>query len=173
MTPPHVPRLTLTNHIFVDQVEGLPELVFSDQFEMLALCGGLLFLKDRFSKLQDCMRMMGDRHFVVIENTYGQRVPQPGFRMLYPTAITWDDLASGDCISGILLGFPHNDYYVFGDSGTWGQYSANDYEKPLHIIGFPRTSGSVFKEKFRVSESESQKIGTWLPPQYRAQMADT
>jgi len=157
----------IQDRIFIKQVAGLPELVFTAQYEIITLRGGVLFVQDDFKKLQECMVVMGDQNFVVIENTYGQKVPEPGFRMQYPVTITWEELASGDCISGILLGYPHNDYYVFGDSGAWGKYAANDYENPLDIIGFRRTSASVFKQKFKVPESESQEIETWLPPAYK------
>jgi hypothetical protein len=160
----------IQDRIFVKQVVGLPELVFTDEYEMITLRGGCLFTKDDFRKLQECMLAIGDQRFVVVENTYGQKVPEPGFRMQFPVGITWEEITSGDCISGILLAYPHNDYYVYGDSEVWGKYAANDYTNPLDIIAFRETAASVFKEKFRLPDSESREMETWLPPSYKARI---
>jgi hypothetical protein len=104
----------------------------------------------------------------VIENTFGGRVKEPIFRMKFPSDICWDELASGNFASAILLEMPHKEYFVFGDSGAWGKYVANDFEFPLDILGFRREVAELFIDKFKLSEADEREIAQFLPPAYKA-----
>jgi hypothetical protein len=62
---------------------------------------------------------------------------------------------------------PHKEYFVFGETGNWGRYVANDYESPLDILGFKREVANIFRSKFALSEAEEREIAGILPPAYR------
>ena len=90
----------------------------------------------------------------MIENTFGGRVKEPIFRMKFPMDICWDELTSGNFASAILLEMPHKEYFVFGESGSWGKYVANDYEFPLDVLGFRREIANIFRDKFSLTDAE-------------------
>jgi hypothetical protein len=126
----------IQRQIFVDSEKGLPDLVFVEGFEILAFRGGCLFDQEDFERFQRCFSAIGENHFVIIENTFGNREPKPTFRMKYPTGTEWKELVSGNFASSILFEMPHKEYFIFGNSGGWGKYAANDYKDPLDIVGF-------------------------------------
>jgi hypothetical protein len=157
--------------IFVTQEVGLPEIVFSSDYELQASRGGCLFVQEEFMKLQECTQALSERFLFVIENTFGGRVKEPVFRMKFPAGLSWGELTSGNFASAILLEMPHKEYCVFGDSGTWGKYCANDYKFPLDILGVRREVVGVFGDKFRLSEDEVREIAEILPPAYRTRIS--
>ena len=157
----------IQDKIFVNQEKSLPEPVFSEHFSLLALRGGCLFLEEDFKQLQQCLLAIGEKNFVVIENTFNGKLQEPAFRMKFPSDITWDEMISGNYISAILLEMYHNEYYVFGESRNWGKYSASDYTWPLDLIGFKPEYSTLFEEKFKQAEEEKQKIKEWLPLAYQ------
>ncbi|SRR6266568_3953635 len=160
----------IQNEIFINQETGLPKLVFNNGYEILIRRGGCLFVEDELKKLQECVLNVGDEHFVVVENTFAGKLQEPAFRLKLPTRIEWKDLTSGNFISAIFVGMCHKEYFVFGASGSWGKYAANDFENPLDIIGFKSEYGSIFREKFEASEEERREIATWVPAQYTKYM---
>jgi len=154
------------DRIFTNQEVGLPQMVFNPEFELQASLGGCLFVQEEFVRLQECMQSISEQFFFVVENTFGGQVEEPIFRMKFPTGISWDELASGNFVSAILLEMPHKEYFVFGESGVWGKYAANDYETPLDILGFIREIANVFRNKFRLSDTGEREIMRVLPPAY-------
>ena len=153
--------------VFTNQAVGLPEMVFTSGYELQASRGGCLFVQEEFLRLQECAQAISEKSLFVIENTFGGRVKEPIFRLKFPTGISWGELTSGNFASAILLEMPHKEYFVFGESGNWGKYIANDYRFPLDILGFKREVASVFGNKFRPSEAEEREIAQFLPPAYR------
>ena len=153
--------------IFINQEQGLPAQVFSEQYELLALRGGVLLEEVDFKELQKCMLSLGDKHFVVIENTFGGKLDEPPFRMKYPTNISWKELISGNFISSILFEMFHKEYFIFSESGVWGRYSANEYQDPLNIIGFASEYKSFFRKEIKISQQEEHELSKWLPPAYK------
>ena len=133
----------------------------------MALRGGCLFDEQDFKNLQGCGIEVGDEYLFVIENTFDGKLREPGFRMKYPIKITWDELISGNFISATIVGSMHKEFFVFGETGIWGKYAASDYQVPTDIIGFQSKYASVFREKFKVSNSERQKVYSSLPVQYQ------
>jgi hypothetical protein len=155
------------NKIFSNQDKGLPEIVFKEGFEIIALRGGCLFLKEDFEKLQQCFLEVGDEYFVIIENTFDGKVQEPAFQMKYPTTISWEELISGNFISSTIVESNYKEYFVFGDSEVWGKYSASNYQNPLDIIGFKPEYTSSFKNNLKQSDEEYQEIKDWLPLMYK------
>ena len=155
----------IQNTIFINPEKGLPELRFSKKFEMLALRGGILFVEKDFLQLQTCMKRIGEKYFVVIENSFGDK-NKPIFRMKFPVDITWQELMSGGFISIAIVGYDMNEYFVLGESGSWGKYAANDYIHPLDIIGFKKEYSELFRAVFKVSLEEQAEIAKWIPPGY-------
>jgi hypothetical protein len=158
----------LQDTVFTNQEFGLPEMVFTSGYELQVSRGGCLFVQEEFVRLLQCTQLIGERFFFVIENTFGKRVKEPVFRMKFPTSICWDELTGGNFVSSILVEMPHKEYFVFGESGTWGKYVANDYKYPLDILGFRGEAADIFREKFKVTAAEEHELRQLLPPAYSA-----
>lgn len=156
----------IQDKIFV-QGKNLPDLVYRPEFEMIALRGGCLFLEEDFKQLQKAMQEVGETHFVIIQNTPDFMDGDPMFRMKFPVNITWEELTSGNYISAVLLEMDYNEYFVFGKSGNYGKYSANDYECPLDIIGFKPELAPIFQKHFKQPKEEQEEIREWLPQKYK------
>jgi hypothetical protein len=155
------------DRIFINQDAGLPQIVFAPDYELQFSRGGCLFVQEEFVKLQECTQAISEQFLFVIENTFGGLVREPVFRMKFPTGISWDDLTKGNFVSAILFEMPHKDYFVFGETGTWGRYVANDYTYPLYILGFKQEVAPVFQNKFMLSETEERDIAESIPLAYK------
>ena len=156
----------IQEQIFISK-EGLPDMIFDSKYEMMAFRGGCLFIEEDFKKLQECFLKIGDKHFIVIENTFG-KLKSPAFQMKYPANISWAELINGNFISAMIFTSLHAEFFVFGETTAWGKYAAADYGSPLDIVGFQHEYAPLFREKLKVPEQEWQEIATWLPSQYRA-----
>lgn len=156
----------IQNKIFL-QGKGLPDLIYHPEFEMIALRGGCLFLEVDFKQLQRAIQEIGEEHFVIIQHSQEFTDGEPMFMMKFPVNITWEELTSGNYISAVLFEMSYNEYFVFGSKGNWGKYSANDFEKPLDIVGFKPELAAIFQEHFRQSEEEQEEVREWLPQEYK------
>ncbi len=154
------------DEIFVEG-KNLPELIYHPEFEMIALRGGNLFVEEDFLQLQKAMQEVGEEYFVIIQHSQEFTDGEPMFRMKFPVNITWEELTSGNYISAVLLEMSYNEYFVFGKSGNYGKYSANDYEYPIDIIGFKPELSHIFQEYFKQAREEQKEIREWLPQKYR------
>lgn len=150
----------IQNRIFVKK--DLPNLMYHSNFEVIVLKGGCLFVKEDFEQLQKVMQSIGETYFVAIQNSQEFTKGEPMFRMKFPVDISWNELISGNYISAVLLEMNYNEYFVFGKSGKWGRYSANDYEYPLDIVGFQSELALIFNEHFKQSQKEKDKINRLL-----------
>lgn len=155
------------DRIFTNQEVGLPQMVFAPGYQLIVSRGGCLFVQEEFTRLQECTRAISEQFLFVIENSFGGRVREPVFRLKFPTGISWGELTSGNFASAILLEMPHKEYFVFGETGTWGRYVANDYESPLEVLGYQREVATVFRSKFALSEAEEREVAAVLPPVYK------
>lgn len=158
----------IQDRIFTNQEVGLPEMVFASGFEVLVARGGCLFVQEEFARIQECTLALGERFLFVVENTFAGRVKEPIFRMKFPADIRWDELASGNFASAIMLEMPHKEYFVFAESASWGKYAGSDYEVPLDVLGFRREVAELFREKFKLPEAEQREVAQFLPPAYKA-----
>lgn len=148
--------------------EGLPHMIYLPEFKIIPLRGGCLFVEEDFKQLQNSMQQVGDRNFVIIQNSQEFTEGEPMFKMKFPVNITWDELVSGNYISAVLFEMSYNEYFVFGENGNWGKYAASDYEHPLDIIAFKPELSSFFQEHFRQWKEEQEEIEGGLPQVYKA-----
>jgi hypothetical protein len=169
--------LPIKNKIFNPDSKDLPELMFNEGFKLLAQKAGILFTEVEYYALQKCMKAAGDQFFVIIENKntlHSIRSDHIRLRFKYPVNTTWIELCndnekhlSTEISSYDLLINPQKHFYVFGDSGKWGKYTANAYGyTPLDIIGFKHELASIFQEHFKPSKKEQKEIHKWLPREY-------
>jgi len=169
--------LPIKNRIFNPDTKDLPELMFNEGFELLAQKAGILFTKEEYDALQKCMKVAGDEYFVIIENKFARNTTSNHIRLRFKFSVdtTWKELSNGDeknlttdISSYDLLLNPQKHFFVFGDSGLWGKYTANDYnDTPLDIIGFKAELAPIFQERFKQSKEEQQEIWEWLPQGYK------
>lgn len=159
----------IQNNVFY-QDKGLPDLVYRLGFTVIALEGGSLFTEEDFKQLQNAMLEVGDDSFVIIQRSQESMQGEPMFRMKFPVNVTWDELMSGNYISAVLFEMNYNEYFVFSESGSWGKYSANDYVRPLDLIGFNSELYPIFKKYFKQSQEEQEEIQEWLPREYKVLM---
>ena len=156
----------IQNNIFSNQEEGLPRMVFKKEYNLIATKGGCLFLQEDFEQLQKILIEIGEKYFVVIENTFDNKLNEPSFRMKFPVSISWKELTDGNYISSTILESVYKEFFVFGKSGSWGKYSANDYKHPLEIIGFYPKHSQIFISNIKQPESDWLEVKEWLPPDY-------
>ncbi len=167
----------------------LPDMIFKKKFEFISLLGGVVFEQKDFEKLKTCLQAIGERNFLIVKDTPELELQQTNsiLKMKYPPSIGWDELMSGNFLSAALFEFSGNNYYIFGTSGKWGMYAANDYldrsvnsaGTPINIIGFDPTYKDTFREAFEIpageycenveyiSEEERPNLKEWVPKAYR------
>lgn len=178
--------------IFEGTAKHLPDLMFKNEFQLLPLVGGNIFTSEKdFAALQNCMKYTGDSYFAIVQNKnvvinfyFGNDDwrEHPLLRFRYPTDVSWDDLMSGGYVSIELFQGAAKDYFIFGNSGTWGRYVANDYAcpfiepatgTPLNIMGFKGEFSELFSKEFEeVRRLNSQitpetLVSKWLPDAYK------
>jgi len=136
------------NSIFTNQSAGLPDSIFSNEYEVLCQPGGCLFDRDDFDRLKSCLSNIGDDHLIIIENTFGGMLEEPAFRFKFPAKISWDELIAGNYISAVVFGSLYKEFFVFGKSASWGKYSAADEDSPLDVLGFKKDQAPLFKRQF-------------------------
>lgn len=158
----------IQDKIFIE--DTMPNLIYHPEFEMIALRGGCLFLEEDFKQFQKVMQEVGEEYFVIIQHSQDFTDGEPMFRMKFPVNITWEELTSGNYISAVLLEMSYNEYFVFGKSGNYAKYSANDYEYPLDIIGFKPELASIVQRHLEQSKEEEKEIWEWLPKKYKEQI---
>jgi hypothetical protein len=143
-----------------------PDVRFRTGFEFIALRGGLVFTEEDLSLLKECMNETSDSYFVVVEHVDEDNPHhgEPPLRFRYPSHVSWDELMAGGYVSQELFHTSVKEYFVFGDTGAWGKYVANDYIYPLDIIGFQKRYSTLFREHFQpLIETE---VSGWIPSTY-------
>jgi hypothetical protein len=160
--------MPIQNQIFFNQDKSLPQLCFQASCKIFILRGGLLFSQEDFEKLQCCMKSLGNKEFVIIQNTLERKFSHwfP-LRMKYPVDISWAELMGGDFISSALFDVPHYEYFVFSETQAWGKYSDNE-KCNLDIVGYLPEHQAVFKQYFEYSKEEEDEIKSWryFPKEY-------
>jgi hypothetical protein len=148
--------------------------IFLPEFKLMSFLGGCTFGKKDFLLLQACMRALGEKYFVVIENialSYNsyrvykeEKIPGKPLKFKYPVAIKWEELDTGDRLTDLMLCVVgRREFYVFGESGLWGKYAANAYygsaefSYPLDILGFKATCAALFQGKFHTCMTEEER----------------
>lgn len=147
-----------------------PQMVFRPGIELIVRMGGLLFNQDEFKLLKECLRNTNDKFIIIVEDYNEINPPHdsgPILRFKYPISATWEEINIGDGISYELFQRPVRNFFVFGDTGNWGKYIANDYELPLEVLGFRKEYEMFFKQNFRVSKKEFEELSQFLPQEYK------
>jgi len=174
----------IQDQIFDPKAKYLPDMMFNPGFELMPMVGGCAFDKEDFLLVKSCMQQVVDQYFVMIENyAYSLAISRVSdtngiYRFKYPSSITWKELQSAGSLSNeLLFGFGPEEFYIFGDSGVWGKYAANDYwdkarnpaGTPLEIIGYKKEYEPIFAKKFAnlLDEEEKARTKAWLPPAYQ------
>lgn len=161
--------------IFDKDGRYLPDMMFNLGYELFPLFGGDIFVSESDFKLfKKCMMTAGDRQFAIVQNeqvvieTYvdGETKVLPPLKLCFPADVSWDELFSGGLLSQELFRGSPNDYFVFGDSGRWGRYVANDYTNarsglvysPLVITGYRPEVRECFSEGLSQLRLEEESI---------------
>jgi hypothetical protein len=151
---------------FNREFHKFPDRLFNENFALIIRKGGCLLYEDEYVKFQSCMRSIGEKAFVIVEDFNENKPPHtsgPPFRFKYPVDITWAEMTSGgeDSIVWPVFFAPIRMYFVFGGSGKWGMYAGNDYEWPLQIIGFDKRYSKLFHESFPIPEGDLEDLKQW------------
>ena len=152
--------------IFSENFKSLPDKLFKDDFKSIVMKGGLIFVEEDYNILRECMKTCGDKNFVIIED-YNESSPPhksgPSLRFRYPVSALWNELKIHDGICYELFERPVRNYFVFGDSGLWGKYVANDYHYPVDILGYSSGIAEIIGNRFLVSSGDMQDLQRGVP----------
>jgi hypothetical protein len=153
--------LPIKNDIYNSSFKMLPDPLFKEEFEVIILKGGLIFNRANFDALISCMKITGDKYFLILEDDSGPYFSGLTSRFKYPVNITWEEIMSGAELSMDVFQRPIRDIFVFGDSGQWGKYVADDHEYPLDLIGFNKRYSDLFHAKFKIPQKDVQDLKEW------------
>lgn len=170
-------------HSFIfDLNKHLPNMIYRKDFQFISLLGGVPFEQNDFEKLQTCMQSIGEKKFVIIQDTFE---PEPNqsdvaLKIKYPVNVDWNELMSGNFISAALFEFSGNNYYIFGDSGKWGMYVATEYidetvnpaGTPINIIGFDPAYSNIFRDVFQIPDGEYCENVDYIPQEERPNLKE-
>lgn len=144
----------LQDTIFVDSSAAPPCVRISEKLAVFSRVGGVLFTQEDFLKLSASLASLPDTNFVIVEDFDIRRPPHnsgPALRLRYPKSIHWNEICiEGEGISYELFGRPIRNYFVFGDSGLWGKYAANDWLNPQDYWALSPNVSSTFKRNLIV-----------------------
>lgn len=159
----------IQNSIFTNQEKGYPGIEFRHGFRILPVDGGLIIDSKDLQSFQKCMRRTDDHYFVIIQNLFGKDVDVnvTPFMLKFPADISWEELMSGNYISSVLFEWSANEYFMYGDSGKWGQYSSSELAHSVNLIAFLEEYRPVFQESFEEQLQRGKDILQWLPKFYR------
>ena len=157
----------IMKNIFNYQTVGLPDKIFKPQFNLMAFSGGAAFIKEEYLLLQECMLEIGDKEFVVVENSYGDNNNWPFFRLKFSVLTKWEDLIAGNFVSSTWIDSIRKEFFICGDSGGWGKYCATDYDYPIDIIGVTSRNLMNFTQRFIQSQEEWAEVYNILPKDYQ------
>jgi hypothetical protein len=152
--------LSIKNTIFNDPLD-FPSKVIKDNFDVIINLDLLVLYQEKLESLVACMKVTGDKYFVVVEDYDEDNPPHtdgPSYRLKFPVDITWDEITSGSWESYQVFDRPVRNYFVFGDSGKWGFYAGNDYPEELEIMGVNKEYFDLFYNKFKNPERVSNYI---------------
>lgn len=146
-----------------------PEMIINSGFKLLPRQGGLLFEQEEFELLKECIKESKDNSLFIIEDYNELNPPHesgPLLRFKYPVDLTWNEINVGEGISYELFQRPVRNYFVFGDSGKWGKYVANDFDVPTEVYCFKKGLELFFKQRFDVADDEEDIELKELIPEY-------
>ena len=156
--------IKIKNEVFNPDFSIIPDPVFNKDFDWIVRLGGTALAPEEYELFHSCMKITGDKYFIVLEDHDEDNPPHnsgPPLRFKYPIDITWEEITGGADISEQIYVWPMRMYFIFGDSGKWGKYAGSDYPSPIDIIGFQREYADLFQGKFKISEKELEDLKQW------------
>ncbi|WP_191018316.1 hypothetical protein [Treponema zioleckii] len=126
---------------------------FSSNFATYTITGGCLFSKKSYKNLTKIMKKMKEKYLIIIEDYLNPNAPPhtdgPALHFKIPVGLKWSNFYIKELqICEELIKRPVRNFFVFGDSGNWGKYIANDFEWPLEITGYSPELKKIFKKHF-------------------------
>ena len=124
---------------------SLDEL-FKDEFHVFISLSSPLFQEENFLMIQNIEIKHGGNYLYVIEEETCEEDKDVAIKLRIPIDISWQEMKNGGFISDILLNMPHNNYFVFGDSGNWGRWY--DYENPwrdYEVFGYKKETKEILE----------------------------
>lgn len=166
----HYIWLPVKNRIFRSTASHYPHMMFQDGYDLWPQIGGLLLADDEHPQLMACAREIGDRFLLIVENQPHPNPPRtkPPYRLKIPVDTPWSEFMSGGYISRDIFLAPVREYYVFGDSGQWGEYVSNDHIDMVRVFGFLPEFAEMFQSRFPLSPEEEDQLMKEMPPEYIA-----
>ena len=146
-----------------------PKMVFNQGYQRLICKGGMLIEQTEFELLKECFQLTNDSYLIIVEDFNELDPPHdsgPLLRFRYPVNITWEEINIGEGISYELYQRPIRNFFVFGDTGNWGKYAANEHEFPLDIFGFKKEYEKIFRNRFEMTEKERNELKKFIPKEY-------
>jgi hypothetical protein len=156
--------IPIKNKVYSPKFKAIPDIVYNANFDHFIQKGGVVFGREDFNLFMSCIKVIGDKQFVILEDYDDANPPHtagPALRFRYPTTITWEEIRSGADISDQTFKWPARNWFVFGDSGQWGKYTGSDYKYPLDIIGFTRKYSSLFTRKLVIPKEDIADLKVW------------
>ena len=171
--------LPIKSTIFNDSFKWFPDKVFNDDFILRPIFSGAVLIREDYQSLMNSIEEIGDNEYVIIQDyDYNnppkggiEEIPLPPLYFKFPSSLSWSEISpvsdtfSPEFISKVLFEPVHN-YFVFGKSGKWGKYTANDHDDMIDIIGFKPEYLDLFRKYFPISEEEKKDVEEALP-EYR------
>jgi len=147
-----------------------PDLLFRRDFNIFPFDGGLTLNQRSLEKVKSLVKASSEDNFVLIQNSIVSENPgfEPTLRIKYPLSVSWEDLMSGGYISTVLYEMPHNDYFVFGNSGLWAGYVSNDYENPVLLLAIDDSLIGHVTDMLANPEDDAEELKKVIPNNYKA-----
>lgn len=154
--------------LFDPATRNLDRLVFRKSTAVFPQIGGVALTSSSLKEIKLVMQEAGDKEFVLISSAESQnRSETLILRMKYPITVSWEEVMSGGFISTVLFEMGHNDYFIFGKSGLWARYVANDYEIPIDLFSVDDSLVSAVKQYFQLAEIQAEQLKPVIPDYYK------
>jgi hypothetical protein len=160
--------------IFPGEICSFPDHMFPTDFGTILRVGGSAIYSEKYYKcLQSCMEVAGDHNFVVVEDHADEHdrssvyttVPSDWWQAMhfkYPVTVSYQQIMRGEYLSEELMLMGDRDYFIFGDSGTWGIYAGDGILWSLHIVGFKTELSDTFNRNLAEDKSREKQIAQML-----------
>lgn len=155
--------------LYSSATSTFPNLLFPKDVYVFLRVAGVSLTKENLEEIKKLMKELGESHFVLIQNNHGIENANslPNFKMKYPVSISWSELMSGGFISTALFEMWHNEYFIFGSSGAWARYVANEYELPIDLLAVKDFLIKSVNSNFCNSQADSKELEKIVPESYK------
>lgn len=131
--------------------------MFRNDFVYFSYQSAPLFWKESYELVLSICKNCGDHNIFIVEEERCEECPTSVFQIKIPVGIPWNDISDGGFITDVLFNMFRNNYYVFGDSGSWGKWCDydNDYID-YEVFGYRHSNTAVlaYKDYFSISKND-------------------